>query len=146
VGDGALFHIRIRAARDFGATLTEPKLAASLLAAALQYHETENWWCQIFLLMPDHLHALMAFPRETGMSAAVRKGKRCTARLCEVSWQGNYFDHRIRTKKEAAQKWWYIRQNPVVKGLCATVDDWPWWWGDVSPRRPAVPTWSGLRP
>jgi hypothetical protein len=29
--------------------------------------------------------------------------------------------------EQLAAKIDYIRQNPVVPGLCATVEDWPWW-------------------
>ena len=83
----------------------------------------------MFLLMPDHAHALLAFPREPGMSVVLRNWKRGAARLQGVRWQENYFDHRIRSKAEAQEKWLYIRRNPVVKGLCSKEEDWPHWWG-----------------
>ena len=78
--------------------------------------------------MPDHLHALLAFPRDQGMSIVIRNWKRGAARLQGVRWQTNYFDHRIRTKSEGQECWTYIRRNPVAKGLCASEEDWPHWW------------------
>jgi putative transposase len=128
VKDGALFHIRIRVAPTQQTSLVEPALASALLKAAAEYHASGRWWCELFLLMPDHLHALLAFPRESGMSVVVRNWKRGAARIQGVHWQDNFFDHRIRSKPEAQEKWLYIRRNPAVKGLCAREEDWPYRW------------------
>ena len=98
------------------------------MKAVADYHAAGRWWCDLFLLMPDHVHALLAFPHEPGMSVVIRNWKRGAARLQGVRWQENYFDHRIRTKAEAQEKWRYIRRNPVVKGLCVREEDWPHWW------------------
>jgi len=78
--------------------------------------------------MPDHLHALLAFPREPGMAATIREWKRGAARLQGVKWQENFFDHRIRSDKFRAETWHYIRRNPVAKGLCPDEDSWTYWW------------------
>jgi hypothetical protein len=85
--------------------------------------------------MPDHLHALLVFPREAGMSTAIRNWKRAMARLHGIKWQSNYFDHRIRDDKERRETWDYIRRNPVAKGLCASEAEWPFWWSALSPTR-----------
>jgi REP element-mobilizing transposase RayT len=76
--------------------------------------------------MPDHLHARLAFPPVPGMSPTIRQWKAYHARQNRVQWQDGYFDHRIRSPKELDIKSDYIRQNPVVKGLCATAEDRPW--------------------
>jgi len=128
VRDGSLFHLRIRVDQSQAVSLTSGQLGADLLASARRYHEMEKWWCDLILLMPDHLHALLAFPAEPGMSETIRAWKRGAARLQGVQWQAGYFDHRIRSEKSAVEKWDYIRRNPVVKGLCANELDWPWWW------------------
>lgn len=49
------------------------------------------------------------------------------ARRHGVAWQEGYFDHRLRREESYPEKAAYIRANPVVKGLCATEGDWPWW-------------------
>jgi hypothetical protein len=44
-------------------------------------------------------------------------------------WQEGYFDHRLRDDERGEQlsaKINYIRQNPVVTGLCSDAADWPW--------------------
>ena len=128
VKDGALFHVRIRVATGQTVSLTEANLPAELLQAAKRYHELGHWWCELFLLMPDHVHALLRFPRDPGMAVVIGNWKRGTARFQGVKWQKNFFDHRIRDRVEADKKWRYIRLNPVVKQLCAKEEDWPHCW------------------
>jgi putative transposase len=128
VKDGSLFHVRIRVDATQARALTEPNQSAELITAAQRYHGLGHWWCELFLLMPDHLHALLRFPSERGMTLTVKNWKQGTARFQGAHWQDNFFDHRIRIHKEAQEKWHYIRLNPVVKGLCEKPDDWPHWW------------------
>ena len=135
VKEGALFHVRVRIAPECAMALTAPDLASKLLKSAVDYHIQSRWWCELFLLMPDHLHALLAFPRDPGMAVVVRNWKRGAARMQGVRWQDNFFDHRIRSKAEAQEKWLYIRLNPVVKGLCVKMEDWPYWWAPTKEAR-----------
>ncbi len=127
VKDGAAFHIRVRLGEAPQPSLTHPPLARELLDAARRYHATGRWWCELFLLMPDHWHAILVFPAEPGMSRTLRDWKRGTARFQHIDWQENYFDHRIRNAAEFAETWHYIRRNPAACGLCEGEDDWPWW-------------------
>jgi putative transposase len=79
--------------------------------------------------MPDHVHALLSFPLMESMSSVISDWKRFHARNNEIEWQEGYFDHRLRDDERGEQlsmKIDYIRQNPVVAGLCANVEDWPW--------------------
>jgi REP element-mobilizing transposase RayT len=82
--------------------------------------------------MPDHLHALLVFPQGRGMSGTVGDWKGYMARTIGIRWQENYFDHRLRTSAEAAEKWSYIGRNPVVKNLVQREEDWPWRWSGVT--------------
>ena len=138
VKSGAIFHIRIRLAPGSNLSLTTPALAAEVLAAVRHYHTTGRWFAHLFLLMPDHTHALLSFPPDAAMSTVVGAWKSYLTRAHSVRWQVNYFDHRIRHDKELAEKWDYIRRNPVVKNFCAQEADWPWQWveRDVPARLP----------
>ena len=60
------------------------------------------------------------------MSRVVGDWKKYQALNHHVRWQDGYFDHRIRDNREFELKANYVRQNPVVKGLCARPEDWPW--------------------
>ena len=110
VQSGAMFHVRIRMAEVFGSNFRESAQAQALLSAARNYHEAAKWWCHLFLLMPDHMHAMLVFPSQSSMSVVIRNWKRATARLHGVQWQDNYFDHRIRNDDESAKTWAYIRR------------------------------------
>lgn len=130
VEGGALFHVRIALDRTIAQTpLTDPVLAPDLLDAARFYHSKQRWYVTFFLPMPDHLHALLTFPAGESMSEVVRDWKRFHHRKHHVQWQEGYFDHRLRDDELGKQleiKVHYIQQNPVVAGLCARAEEWPW--------------------
>jgi putative transposase len=127
---GALFHIRIRLDRDKPQTpLTDPPLAQAILDSAKFYETNMRWHITLFLLMPDHVHAVLSFPRDKSMSEIIRDWKRFHRRANHVVWQEGYFDHRLRADERGTQvsaKLNYIRQNPVAAGLSAKAEDWPW--------------------
>jgi REP element-mobilizing transposase RayT len=125
VDSEANFHIRIRLERN-SPPLTTPPVAHALLESARFYHQRLTWRCHLFLLMPDHLHALLAFPFDRDMRLIVGRWKAWQVRTLKIEWQENFFDHRIRNRAEFQLKADYIRQNPVVKGLCLQASDWPW--------------------
>jgi len=130
VEPGVLFHIRIRLEREKEQrTLTHPALGQAILDSAKFYEAKMRWHITLFLLMPDHVHALLSFPRDKSMSEVIRNWKRFHTRVNHAIWQEGYFDHRLRADEGGTQlsaKMNYIRQNPVAAGLCATAEDWPW--------------------
>ena len=117
---GNFFHLCVRVDRPQNMPLTEPALAAALLDSARFYHDNGRWWLGILVLMPDHLHALAAFPRQEDMSAVVGDWKRWHASRHGVRWQEGYFDHRLREDERGEQLQGqadYILNNPVRAGL-----------------------------
>jgi len=125
--DDAIFHLRIRVDRTAaGRELTAPPIARSLLDSAIFYALQRRWWPHLFLLMPDHLHALVSFPPGVSMSGVVADWKRWHARANRVHWQDGFFDHRLRREESLEHAIDYIRRNPVVRGLCGTIEEWPW--------------------
>ncbi len=121
----ATFHVRLRI-EPSSPRLTEPPVANALLKSVRFYSDKRRWHFAIFLLMPDHLHVLLAFPADQRMPAVIGDWKRWHATRSGVKGQENFFDHRIRTDAEWEEKFRYIRNNPVVKRLCTSVADWPW--------------------
>ena len=130
VEPGALFHVRIALdCEKEQRVLIDPLLAKEILDSARFYEAKARWHITLFLLMPDHLHALLSFARDQSMSEVIRDWKRFHARTDHVFWQEGYFDHRLRADERGAQlsaKINYIRQNPVAAGLCARPEDWRW--------------------
>jgi len=41
-------------------------------------------------------------------------------------WQPGFFDHLLRNDESYAQKWEYVRENPVRAGLVHCSEDWPY--------------------
>lgn len=129
VESGAVFHIRIRADREWARTqslIIRPSRGHALLDSVAHYHRQRSWYCHLFLLMADHTHALLGFPPDRAMSQVIGAWKTWHARNNGLKWQTNFFDHRIRGEAEFQLKAAYIRRNPVVKGLCRQPEDWPW--------------------
>lgn len=130
VETGALFHIRIALDRKaVQRPLTDELLARRLLQSARFYEEKQRWHVRIFLLMPDHLHAILAFAADQSMSRVIGDWKHFQSRAHRVIWQKGYFDHRLRGDELGEQlgaKLKYIRQNPLVAGLCSKPENWPW--------------------
>ena len=106
--------------------LCDQKTMLVLFRTAKIYHEQRRWYLKLLLLMPDHAHALFNISGDVSLSALIRDYKRATARMSGVRWQRNFFDHRLRHNESAAQKYDYIRQNPVRAGISAHEDSWPY--------------------
>ena len=78
--------------------------------------------------MPDHTHAILAFPSDVCMSRVIGEWKHYMEKVAGIDWQANLFDHRIRDRAGLTEKYAYILRNPVVKGLCKREEHWPWVW------------------
>jgi putative transposase len=128
--NGAIFHIRIALDRQTEQrSLTAVPLARALLDSAQFYEVKERWYITLFLLMPDHLHALLSLGNEESMSEVAGSWKHFQSRKHGIVWQEGYFDHRLRDDERGEQlsvKIDYIQQNPVAAGLCAKAQDWSW--------------------
>ena len=90
------------------------------------YREQRKWYPSLFLLMPDHLHMLIGFGRGHEMSKVIQAWKRYTATKHGIEWQREFFDHRLRSEENTANKAAYILQNPVRAGLIKEGATWPW--------------------
>jgi putative transposase len=131
VEPGAMFHIRIALGRaEQQPALIALPIAQSLMDSAKFYDRRRRWYITVFMLMPDHVHALLSFARDESMSRVIGDWKHFHTHKHRIAWQEGYFDHRLRDDERGEQlaaKINYIRQNPVVAGLCAKAEDWPWW-------------------
>lgn len=123
---GEAYHIRIRTESFSPLPLTDKELAPALLKSANLYHDITRWYCHLFLLMPDHLHALLIFPPERKMNEIIGDWKIAQAKQLRIQWQGNYYEEMISHGFELVEKAAHIRRNPVVKSLCPKPADWPW--------------------
>ena len=97
-----------------------------VLAAMMHNHDKLVWHCRFCLLMPDHLHAIIAFPPQPGMTTVLSNWKKFVAGRFGVKWQRDFFDHRLRGHHELEEKTSCILMNPIRKGLCERAADWVW--------------------
>ena len=93
-----------------------------------------GWFVGDYMLMPDHVH-LFACPDLSADELAVwvKMWKSVSARelIRERNtrapvWQQEYFDRFLRSGESYAQKWDYVRNNPVRAGLIDHDEDWPY--------------------
>jgi len=98
----------------------------AILDAVRHRQESGTWYCRLFLLMPDHAHALLRFPNPAHpMRRTITEFKRWTGRSGGFTWQRDFFDHRLRREESAHEKADYILMNPVRAGLVAAPEHWP---------------------
>lgn len=81
--------------------------------------------------MPDHLHFFVQGEAGLVLSKWVGGLKRTLsvalkARGDRPLWQPGFFDHVLRNDESYAQKWEYVRDNPLRAGLVSQSDDWPY--------------------
>jgi REP element-mobilizing transposase RayT len=124
-----------------------PILARSEIRAALESYcqRAEQFHIGVgrYVIMPDHVHLFVSFGagcrttlgvwvrglkrhlektlRSTG-SAPVRFG----GQVLQSFWQPGFHDHLLRNDESYAEKWNYVRENPVRAGLVSRVEDWPY--------------------
>jgi putative transposase len=106
--------------------LATEKVAAALFETVRHRQEQGFWWPHVFLLMPDHVHALISFPPSgKSIKYIVSKWKEWTAKTSGIDWQRDFFEHRLRHAESRREKADYILQNPVRKKLAVRAEDWP---------------------
>jgi len=104
-----------------------PDIGPAILDSIAYRHEKGIWFCGLAVLMPDHIHMIVSFPDVPSLSRIVGEWKHWLSHKHQISWQENFFDHRIRSETDR-NKGDYILENPVRAGLVAKAEDWPWVW------------------
>jgi len=126
VAEGSWFFITIKCVPPGKNQLCRADVGDSVLTAMAHNHDKLVWYCRLGLLMPDHLHAIISFPREPGMKTVISNWKKFVAGRFGVKWQRDFFDHRLRDHHELQEKTSYILMNPVRTELCERAEDWVW--------------------
>jgi REP element-mobilizing transposase RayT len=135
IKDDAVFFITVCCRERGRNQLCNPVAARHLLDTIQFRQEQRKWHVQLFVVMPDHVHALVSFATEVVMKKVVCEWKQSAARRIGILWQRDFFDHRLRSDDAQVEKAHYIRMNPVRKGLAQRPEDWPYTW----PRHAALP-------
>ena len=106
--------------------------------------ERQSARCVGFVVMPDHVHAIVWFPQPGQLSLFVHEWKRRSSRtirdwyqagdahyfadapFADRFWQPKYYPFSIFTRAKLEEKLTYMHQNPVRAGLVSRPAEWPW--------------------
>jgi putative transposase len=88
------------------------------------------WVVGRYVLMPDHLH-LFCSPGSPALPLVnwIRFWKSRFSTLHGNPghvWHVDAWDRRLRSGESYREKWDYVRNNPVRKGLVKTAEEWPY--------------------
>jgi REP element-mobilizing transposase RayT len=118
--------------------LRDPR-AARLVVAALHHFDGVRYRLHEWVVMPNHVHALMTPLNGCSLSSVVHSWKSYTAKEINrvlnrrgALWHRDYFDRMIRDHEHFESTVAYIRENPVKAGLCDKPQEWPF--GSVGAR------------
>jgi len=126
-------------------------------------------YCIGFVVMPEHVHAVLGFGSAGFLSVFMQEWKRLSAvklrRLLERQgspvlkyltdargrvhmWQRKYYDFLLFTDRKVREKIQYLHNNPVSRGLTATPCEWPWssarWYEQGKSVGVEMTTWEGF--
>ena len=114
-------------------------VAAAFIAYCTRAAEEHHIAVGRYVIMPDHVHFFVRGNPDfvltswigglkRTMAVAVFEGSQATRLPLQQGslWQPGFFDHVLRSDESYAQKWKYVRDNPVRAGLVAQWDEWPY--------------------
>ena len=107
-----------------GKCLLKQPETAEIVAKALSYFDAERYRLGDFIIMPNHVHLLAAFPTPEQMRAQCASWLRFSAREINKQtgeqghfWQQEPFDHLVRSASQYDYLRQYIADNPTKAGL-----------------------------
>ena len=104
-------------------------IAGRVLVRQLRAAEQRRWSQSLaFVIMPDHMHWLLALGGEVSLSTLMNRIKGATSRqLPTLHWQRGFHDHAVRREQDMVALARYIVANPIRAGLVESVRDYSLW-------------------
>jgi REP element-mobilizing transposase RayT len=107
---------------------------ADMVSDALRFFHGQQYLLDDWVVMPNHIHAILWPMPNFSLSEILKSRKRQMARQAnlilgrtgETFWQRESYDHWIRSDAEKSRIRRYIRMNPVKARLCEAPEDWKW--------------------
>jgi putative transposase len=103
----------------------------------------ESAHCFGFVIMPNHVHAVLWFSETGSLASFMKAWKQQTSfqikqfftrgqtrysdtfDLADPIWQARYYDFNVYSERKLQEKLQYMHENPVRAGLIATPSEWP---------------------
>jgi len=109
VEDGSIYFVTI-CCQKRGLNQLCTDNVSSIVIESVAFRQTRlDCHVRLLVLMPDHLHMLVSFPRDLDLRKIIAGWKSLVARKTGVHWQRDFFDHRLRQNESLAEKEAYIR-------------------------------------
>ena len=124
--------------------LDHPQMRDDFVAITSEKLGEHHGVCSGFVVMPDHVHAIIWFPEPGSLSPFMKSWKRTTSfrlkrvlrgvaphyaseiPLAEPFWQPKYYPFNLYSAGKASEKLEYMHLNPVRAGLVARATEWRW--------------------
>jgi len=120
-----------------------------MVAESIEKFDADRYDLDRFIVMPNHVHVIMVQFRGCPLGRVVQGWKNYTARRINEYlgregklWSPDYFDRYIRDEGHLFDARAYVRNNPVMAGLCREPGDWPF--GSVGRVERGTPAWPGV--
>src|SRR5579862_1949755 len=104
-------------------------VARLLIGTLAHYRDEGRFLLHEFVIMPDHVHALIAPAHEISLERAmqfIKGGFSYRLKSRPPIWQESFTNHRVRDWKDYEHHREYIRMNPVRAGLAARAEAYPY--------------------
>lgn len=104
-------------------------VARLLIETLAHYRDERKFLLHEFVIMPDHLHALITPALEISLERAmqfIKGGFSYRLKSHPPVWQASFTNHRVRDREDYVHHREYIRMNPVRARLAAKAEDYPY--------------------
>ena len=122
----ALFSARVEAALDtgLGVCVLRETAVAEIVESVLRNRHGEDYWLGSFVIMPNHVHAIVTPGEGFDLGKIVGAWKSVSAHRINqrlhrsgVLWQEETFDHIVRDEAQLQRFEIYVEENPGKAGL-----------------------------
>jgi putative transposase len=121
--------------------------AKLLIDTLAHYREQKKFFLHEFVIMPDHIHALLTPAPEISLERAmqfIKGGFSFRLKSKGAVWQASFTNHRIRNLEDFESHCDYIRMNPVRARLAPRPEPYPYCSASGALQMDKVP--QGLKP
>jgi putative transposase len=118
--------------------LARSEVAGVLIEEWRAARDRHGWAVGRYVIMPDHVHFFCrpeydaktlpmfigSWKRWTSRKIHGLEGPRSATTATIPLWQGEFFDHILRSDESYSEKWTYVFGNPVRAGLVSSAEEW----------------------
>lgn len=129
--------------------LDQPTIADAVIDECRAIETAGHWNCRAGVIMPEHIHLLVRITGHLPISRCIARLKAKTnPRLLARggSWQGNFYEHRLRPDDSVHDVVRYMFLNPYRRRLLEIGDTYRWFWLGHEDANRFVPTTDKGRP